>query len=367
MIAEAIAIALSLGAADLAPSLTAGVVYRPAQRAVSNWRLQAAAHIDAPAPAIARLVGFAEPANLPRCVRLNNYWCVKSARWNGEIASDAEGHVAFSSAHEGALVAAQLLRRYYVDYGRKSAMAIVSRWAPAECVAAPVRPRVTTAGSGRKVAARKPAAARGDGLSTRGIQNTARARWLAANRGRVAPVASRGKASPRLAVRASRVPDRPLPMMRAPTIAVGMGERGPQPAEIRIAPVRLASLGVPDAPRVAEPAVPRIACAGEGVRIRNYAGALARGIADGPLDDLKLFDDKGMPTPALAQAMANMAAVEIGPMKAAPGLIARAVDAQTALLRERLEKQPPPADLPATPPPSGIPPGPDAPAPAPAP
>ena len=122
-------------------------------------------------------------------MRLNNYWCVKSARWNGEIASDAEGHVAFSSAHEGALVAAQLLRRYYVDYGRKSAMAIVSRWAPAECVAAPVRPRVTTAGGGRKVAARKPAAARADGLSTRGIQNTARARWLAANRGRVAPVA----------------------------------------------------------------------------------------------------------------------------------------------------------------------------------
>ena len=359
MIAEAIAIALSLGAADLTPSLTEGVVYRPAQRAVSNWRLQAAAHIDAAAPAIARIIGFAEPANLPRCVRLNNYWCVKSARWNGEIASDAEGHVAFSSAHEGALVAAQLLRRYYVDYGRKSAMAIVSRWAPAECVA--------TAGAGRKARARKPAAGSRDGLSTRGIQNTTRARWLAANRGRVATVASRGKASPRTVARASRVRDRPIPMMRAPTIAVGLGERGPQPAEIRIAPVRLASLGVPDAPRVAEPAVPRIACTGEGVRIRNYAAALARGIADGPLDDLKLFDDKGMPTPALARAMANMAAVEIGPMKAAQGLIARAVDAQSALLRERLEKQPPPADLPAAPPPSGIPPAPAADAAAPAP
>ncbi|MBX9757732.1 MAG: hypothetical protein K2Y29_03075, partial [Beijerinckiaceae bacterium] len=160
-------------------------------------------------------------------------------------------------------------------------------------------------------------------------------------------------------VRTSRVAERPLPMMRAPTIAVGMGERGPQPVEIKMRPVRLASLGVPDAPRVAEPAVPRIACAGEGVRIRNYAAALARGVADGPIADLKLFDEKGLPTPALAQAMANMAAVEIGPMfKAAPGLIARAVDVQTAQLRERLERQPPPADLPPTPPPSGIPPGP---------
>ena len=174
-------------------------------------------------------------------MRLNNYWRIKSARWNGKIASDAEGHVAFSSAHERAVVAAQLLRRYYVNYGHRSALAIVSRWAPSEYVAAA--------------------------------------------------------------------------------------------------------------------AVPRIACAGEGVRIRNYAAALAKGVADGPLDDLKLFDDKGLPTPALAQAMANMAAVEIGPMKAAPGLIERAVETQTALLRERMETQPPPIDLPPTPPPSGIPPG----------
>ncbi|MFN3892439.1 MAG: hypothetical protein ACK4MV_18750 [Beijerinckiaceae bacterium] len=338
MIAEAVTIAVSLGAT----ALFTDVVYRPAERAVSNWRIQAATHIDAPPQAILRFVSFSEPANLPRCVRLNNYWCIKSARWNGEIATDNDGHVAFSSAREGALVAAQLLRRYYVDYGRKSAMAIVSRWAPAECLA--VGSGVRTAGVGNS--ARRGA----DGLTTRGIQNTARARWLAAQRGRVAGgrVAARKPAA-----RPSRVAMKPLPMMRAPEIAVGMGERGPQPKAVRVTPVRLASLGVPDAPRAAQPAAPRIACAREGVRIRNYASALAKGLADGPLDDLKLFDDMGLPTPALRRAMANMAAVEIGPMRASASLIELAVEAQTAQLREKLEKEPQ-ADLPASPPPSGV-------------
>lgn len=343
MIAETIAIAVSLGATGLYTD----VVYRPAQRAVSNWRIQASTHIDAPARTVLRFVSFNEPAGLPRCVRLNNYWCVKSARWNGEIAVDNDGHVAFSSAHEGALVAAQLLRRYYVDYGRRNAMAIVSRWAPAECAATSAR-----APARGKARAR---IGRADGLSTRGIQNTARARWLAANRGRVAGgrTAARGQA-----VRASRVAEPSIPMMRAPAIAVGMGERAPQPATIRVAPVRLASLDAPDAPRAREPAVPRIACASEGVRIRNYAAALAKGVAEGPFDDLKLFDEKGMPAPALARAMANMAAVEIGPLKASDALIARAIDVQTAQLRERLAKAPPAVELPPAPPSSGLAPAP---------
>ena len=53
-----------------------------------------------------------EPARLPRCIRLNNYWCIKKAGWTGEVASDSEGHVAFSSSLEGAMVAVRLLRRY---------------------------------------------------------------------------------------------------------------------------------------------------------------------------------------------------------------------------------------------------------------
>ena len=46
MIAEITALVFTLGLPDFSVS----AVYRPADRAVSNWRLQAAAHIDAPAP-----------------------------------------------------------------------------------------------------------------------------------------------------------------------------------------------------------------------------------------------------------------------------------------------------------------------------
>jgi hypothetical protein len=316
MIAEAFALVLGLGL----PQAPGAVVYRPAQRAVSNWRGQALLHVDGALETRMRIALGAEPRALPRCVRLNNYWCVKSARWNGEIAADNEGHVAFSSAHEGALVAARLLRRYYVDYGRRSAIAIVSRWAPAECVAVAGRPRSS--------AARTSAA---DGLTTRGIRNTARARWLAANRGRVG-----GKVSGKLAVRGAaprpgRAATRPAQMMRAPSIAVGLGERAPSAAEMRIAPVQVAALDS-GTPGRAEPARPRIPCASEAVRIRNYAASLARGIAEGPNDDLGLFDAAGFPTRALAQAMANMAAVEIGPLKAQDGLIEAAVAAHAAAL-----------------------------------
>jgi hypothetical protein len=52
--------------------------------------------------------------------------------------------------------------------------------------------------------------------------------------------------------------------------------------------------------------------------------------------------------------MANMATVEVGPMKASDALISRAIEAQTALLRERLS-QTPPVELPPAPPPSGVP------------
>jgi hypothetical protein len=308
MLAELVAIFISTGALEKWP---APVLYQPVERAVSNWRLQAAIHLDGPAE---RRIGFVtaamQPANLPRCIRLNNYWCIKSARWNGEIATDNEGHVAFSSADEGATVAAQLLRRYYVEFGRKSAMAIVSRWAPAECGSTVVagrggkRPRVNVNSNANR-------------LAVRGIGGTLRARWLASHR---PGGARRGS---RVAVVRSRVPDRAIPMLRAPSIAVGMGERT---APVTLAPVRLASLELPASIGKPEPVVPLIACAGDAVRIRNYAGKIIEGIAANDTADLKLFDDQGRPTPNLAHAMLNMASVEIGPFRVETSLVYRAVD-----------------------------------------
>ena len=108
------------------------VRYEEAARQVTNWRLEAADDLEPrPLAAFAALIQADRPI-VTRCVRLNNYWCIKRSRWNGEIGSDAEGHVGFESAESGADAAALLLRRYYLDFGRRSALEIVRRWAPAD-------------------------------------------------------------------------------------------------------------------------------------------------------------------------------------------------------------------------------------------
>lgn len=309
MLAEIFALAFVMGGP--VPDFKAPAIYHPRDRAVSNWRLESARNLDAPFATLARAL-TKDAAKLPRCVRLNNYWCIKSARWNGEIATDSEGHVAFASAREGALVAAQLLRRYYIDLGRTSARAIVTRWAPAECGTIAARPRLARAG-----------AIRPDGLSTRGIGNTLRARYLAAK--------GKGGGSAKL----SRAVAPRIALMRAPSIAPGLGESAkPLPAMTASSLVRLASLGAPDAlPTTIER--PQ-SCSGEALRIRNYAAKITEGVADGPDADLKLFDASGLPTSALARVMANMAAVEIGPLKPDFALIEKVVEEQAAAWRGKI-------------------------------
>lgn len=287
------------------------ITYRVDARAVSGWRIQATRWLDA-APAAQLRYALGDGADLPRCIRLNNYWCVKRAGWAGEIAADKEGHVAFASARDGAIVAAGLLRRYYVDYGRKSATAIVSHWAPAECGA-------TAAVGGRRVA-------------PRGLDNTLRARWLARNRPGFTGARYAGK---RGGLRRSVVASAPAPMMRAPTIAVGMGER---PASERVASLAsLAALDLVAPSGRPPPAAPRASCAGEQQRIAAYAARLAGAVAAGPADDLALFDAAGEPTDQLVPALRAMAAVEIGPHAVAAELAAEAVEGLRDLLRKRRE------------------------------
>ncbi|MGU3468299.1 hypothetical protein ACLBXO_25940, partial [Methylobacterium sp. C33D] len=115
--------------------------FDPATRSVSNWHAQTGAQLTPRALAVTASLAD-DPPYVARCVRLNNGWCIKSARWPGEIGADGEGHTAFATLADGADAAASLLRRYYRDYGRRTALAIVRRWAPAECRvgAAPARP-----------------------------------------------------------------------------------------------------------------------------------------------------------------------------------------------------------------------------------
>ncbi|GAC1335222.1 MAG: hypothetical protein NVSMB26_19280 [Beijerinckiaceae bacterium] len=313
----------ALGPLPTLPTLPWGVAaasFRPAERAVDNWRMSAALDLDLPGPsAVSFLIGGG-PANLPRCIRLNNYWCIKKAGWAGEIAADAEGHVAFASAQEGAVVAVVLLRRYYLDYGRKSARAILSHWAPAQCGTA-----VAATGPRRRSALgpRPVQTASLSGLATRGIGGTLRARWLAAHgRGGVA-LAAKGRGK-RVALRRSVVPDHLGAMMRAPTIAVGMGE----PAiPVRLEPLRLASLAMPAlANPFLAPSRPAASCVGDSARLANYAAHAIAGVTESADADLKLFDTDGMPQPALPRFLANMAAVEIGPFAADGKLIDAAIE-----------------------------------------
>ena len=205
--------------------------YRPAERAVDNWRRQGALNLDlAPEQALALVLGR-DFKGLSRCVRLNNYWCVKKAGWTGEIASDNEGHVAFASAAEGAAGAAQLLRRYYVDFGLHSSRAIVRRWAPAQC-GAPIAIRAPA----RRVVGRRLLGPEPKGLTTHGLGSTLRARWLASHR----PVMGARKRGKVAAVRRSVVPDRAGAMMKTPVIAAGMGAM--EATETKTQPVRLAML-----------------------------------------------------------------------------------------------------------------------------
>ena len=176
---------------------------------MSNWRGEAMRDL-APTPLSVLAVALgAERPVVTRCVKLNNYWCIKSARWNGEVGADEEGHTGFASAEHGADAAVRLLRRYYLEFDRKSALDIVRRWAPAEC---------------RLPGSSGPPAV----LALRGLGNTLRARWLAARQAKPmrTRIAAAGDAVPvpprRPAGRVSAVPLRPLPTVSMPSIMAGI-------------------------------------------------------------------------------------------------------------------------------------------------
>lgn len=376
-------------------SATDAPVYLPTAREVSNWRREAVQDLQpAPVSALAVLLQVERPV-VTRCVKLNNYWCIKRARWNGEIGFDDEGHVGFATADQGADAAVTLLRRYYLEFGRKSALDVVRRWAPAECRTSP--------------SFSLPA------LAVQGIGMTLRARWLAAQRGKATPgpatapqrtkVASAGPVAstagsarkpPRPAARSriSVVPLRPLPVFRVPDIAAGLGERRvtsvsavlapapkrrqPTPASVAAAtkasaakggavakPARAAAkeAGPTTTQGTAKPAPPLrapatvaavrpvtqtpSACTPDEARIRNYAAKMVSGLELGPGDDLKLFEANGTPLPNLPRVMLAMSTVELGILRASMGLIDSAIARATEQARARAllqaaEPPPPP-------------------------
>jgi len=297
--------------ADLSlPERALHVRYEPRSREVTNWRSEA---IDAlePKTVIALAALFkAERPFVTRCVKLNNYWCIKSARWNGEIATDGEGHVGFASALHGADAAALLLRRYYLDFNRKSALDIVRRWAPPEC-------GIATGLGGMAV------------LAVRGIGGTVRAQYLASRRkGRVVRYTAKAGPGGKPGRVSMAIPVTPkTPQYRVPSIAVGMGEK-PKAADPRPLVVqRPKPKREPATTASASPKPPvASACAPDEQRLRNYASRMVEGLGIGPNDDLKLFTEDGKPLANLAPVMLAMSAFELGTLKASPDLVRAAIE-----------------------------------------
>jgi hypothetical protein len=311
MVLESLMLLLALATPPKAPrlrlapapllALAAPAAYQPQERAVGNWRFESALGLDLPPLGALKQFAGTAPAQTPRCVKLNNYWCIKRAGWNGEIASDPDGHVAFASAEEGAAVAALLLRRYYVDFKRHTAREIASRWAPSQCAAPAVAFGVSPGVS--RMLPQRPLPM---GLAPHGIFNTVRARWLATHLPGGAPRAGFRRPPPARVRLTSLTPASTTP----PVNAHEMSETEPK---TRIF-----------AHEDASPAAP-LGCSGDLIRINNYATHIAEGIAPNADQDLHLFTADGQPTENLARALANMAAVEIGPLRAHPSLVAFAV------------------------------------------
>ncbi|AWN38654.1 hypothetical protein [Methylobacterium radiodurans] len=351
---EAGAERLTTGAALPAPVTAEAPRYEAAARAVTNWRSQTGESLLPASLALVARLSASDPAFVARCVKLNNYWCIKRARWPGEIGGDAEGHTGFASAADGADAAANLLRRYYRTYDRRTALAIVRRWAPAECGPAPV--------AARAPAARSPAAT-APGLTTRGLGQTLRARYLARHLRGGAP---RKAVAARRPVAAGRIAARPAlrvqPWSPLARMAGHPGRRpGAAPGPIRDVAVSLAAAPKPTPPPfrgaddpaallarrtppptqlVAESATlpllapgfalsdlraPAPICSGDTARIGNYAAAIAGSVGLKADDDLKLFDAEGRPGPNLEPVMLAMSKVELGTMRASAELVRSAI------------------------------------------
>ncbi|MGO4705774.1 hypothetical protein AB4072_08360 [Microvirga sp. 2MCAF38] len=287
--------------------------YEADARQVSNWRSQA---VDAlgPSPMIvfATFFGVERPV-VTRCVKLNNYWCIKSARWDGEIGKDGEGHVGFVSAERGADAAAMLLRRYYLEFNRKSALDIVRRWAPPECGAT---------GFGGMM------------LAVRGIGNTLRARYLAAHQVKFTAEGPKGgRPAGRVSIVIPRVKIIPRsgPAYGVPAIAVGVGIVEPSKSkQIARTPMRsVVAQAKPTAPAPAKVAS-ATSCAPDEGRLRNYAQQMVEGLGLGPNDDLKLFTAEGVPLPNLMPVMLAMSGFELGMLRADPELVGGAIERATA-------------------------------------
>lgn len=101
---------------------------------VDNWRAQAVANlVDSEGSPLT--MSEIDGRNLLRCIKLNNYWCLKDVGWLGGVGSDSDNHTAFRGGEWAARAAVRNFRTAYFTHGRKSALQIIKAYAPStDCV-----------------------------------------------------------------------------------------------------------------------------------------------------------------------------------------------------------------------------------------
>lgn len=286
---------VQINVADVTAQAGRDAVFRAGSADVENWRFEAASHLEMSSNAAFLLLFGAKSERVPRCVKLNNYWCIKGKGWTGQLGSDGEGHAAFASAQAAARAAAILLRHYYVDLRRRSAMEITAHWAPDRCGSVLTR--------GRPPAPRSLVSPPSTALDV--AKMSPRERMAAFDR----IIGARRRAA------AGQYRQR-LQFVKA----VNDGSAGRMPS--------MAAVSTKPSIAVARPTVAPfnpLFCGLEERRIASYARRALRGIAQASTEDLQLFTVDGRSTWRAAQMMRNMATVEIGPKAVDDNIVALAL------------------------------------------
>lgn len=92
---------------------------------VSNWQTEAATHLNVEQSVLAARKDI-------RCIKLNNYWCLKDVKWAGRVGKDSDSHTAFRDGYYSARAAVRNFRTAYSKHGLKSASALMSVYAPSD-------------------------------------------------------------------------------------------------------------------------------------------------------------------------------------------------------------------------------------------
>ena len=104
------------------------ITYDTTSRSVSNWRVEAELHLSVSSETLTI-------HRHKRCIKLNNYWCLKDVGWNGGIGKDRDSHTAFINRYFASRAAVRNFRTAYIKHNRKSALSIMSVYAPeTDCI-----------------------------------------------------------------------------------------------------------------------------------------------------------------------------------------------------------------------------------------